>query len=77
MSRDVELLNLADTPARPSQGEMDAVMVKVSMMLETEWSVRRLGAQYTFRSEAGDHRTSRRRDFRAAVRDVTGLAVTW
>jgi hypothetical protein len=74
-SRDAEFINLTDTPAHPSQEEMDAAMEKVSVMLETEWSVRRLGAQYTFRSEAGGYHKSRRRDFRVAVADATGLTV--
>lgn len=75
MSEDREFINLTNVPANPTAAEADAAMQYVSAALGVKWTVRRLGAQYTFRSEQGGYHKSRRRDFRVAVEDATGLSV--
>lgn len=68
-------INLSSTPPEPTATEMADAMVWVSEALGETWTATRLGAQYYFAKPGGKRPSSRRRDFRDAIAEVTGLTV--
>lgn len=73
MSEDF-IVNLATTPARPDQAEVDEAMTMVSVALNTTCTGKRLGALWHFTRDT-EHVSSRRRDFRDAVADALQVRV--
>lgn len=73
---DPVVIDLSGTPSTPTQEQIDAAMVIVSAAMGDTWTATRLGAQYAFTDPNGAVKVSRRRDFREAVADVTGLTVS-
>lgn len=68
-------VDLSRTPSEPTAVEIANAMVKVSEAMGEPWTATRLGAQYYFAKPNGKRPSSRRRDFRDAVAEVTGLTV--
>lgn len=68
-------INLSGTPALPNRTQLDEAMIWVSEALGATWRCNRLGATWHFTRNGDFFATSRRRDFRDAVAEVTGLTV--